>query len=133
VRDEVLVVDDPGELPTRDPRLVGREHRYGYLVQTRPSDDTVDMGGVIKHDFATGRRELWDPGPNVHSGEWLFVPDPDSRAEDAGWLMAFVYDATTDRSALTILDATNVRKGPIARINTPQRVPYGFHATWVPA
>jgi carotenoid cleavage dioxygenase-like enzyme len=32
-----------------------------------------------------------------------------------------------------IVDATDVRGGPVARIATPQRVPYGFHAAWVPA
>ena len=29
VTDDVLETDDPGDLPSRDPRLVGRAHRYG--------------------------------------------------------------------------------------------------------
>ena len=35
VADDVLETDDPGDLPGRDPRRVGREHRYGYLAGTR--------------------------------------------------------------------------------------------------
>lgn len=135
VTDEVLVGadDDPGELPTRDPRLVGREHRYGYLVQSRDAEGTVDLGGVIKHDFRTGRRERWDPGPWRHSGEWLFVPAEDGRAEDEGWLLAYVHDEATATSELAVLDATDVAGGPVATVPLPQRVPYGFHATWMPA
>jgi carotenoid cleavage dioxygenase len=135
VRDEVLVGagDDPGELPSRDPRRVGREHRFAYLVQNRPAAGTVDLGGVIKHDFRSGARTTWDPGPTRHSGEWLFVPAPGSDGEDEGWLMAFVHDEATNKSAFTVLDATDVAAGPIASVETPQRVPYGFHATWLPS
>jgi carotenoid cleavage dioxygenase len=32
-----------------------------------------------------------------------------------------------------MLNARDVAAGPIARVALPQRVPYGFHATWVPA
>lgn len=135
VRDELLIDadDDPGELPSRDPRLVGREHRYGYLVQSRPAVGTVDLGGVIKHDYRTGTRTKWDPGPTQHSGEWLFVPAPDGHADDEGWLMAYVHDEATNSSAFTVLDATDVSAGPIASVRLPQRVPYGFHAAWLPA
>lgn len=134
VRDEVLVdpADDPGELPSRDPRRVGRRHRFGYLVQNRVRPDTADFGGVIKHDFQTGQRERWDPGPTRHSGEWLFVPGADEGADDEGWLLSFVHDESTGRSELAVLDATDVAAGPIATVAIPQRVPYGFHATWLP-
>jgi carotenoid cleavage dioxygenase-like enzyme len=136
VTDDVLEEDDPGELPNRDGRRVGREHRYGYLVQARDRPDTVDLGGLIKHDFRSGRREVWDPGPHVHSGEWLFVPAPDGPADgsdDEGWLLAFVHDEATSTSSLAVVDATDVAAGPVATVELPQRVPYGFHGTWVPA
>jgi carotenoid cleavage dioxygenase len=44
-----------------------------------------------------------------------------------------VYDATAGTSSLVVLDARDIGAGPVARIALPQRVPYGFHATWVPA
>jgi carotenoid cleavage dioxygenase len=134
VGDEVLVGpgDDPGELPTRDPRRVGREHRFGYLVQNRPAEGTVDLGGVIKHDFATGRRDVWDPGPTRHGGEWLFVPGDQGTADDEGWLLGYVHDEATATTDLVVLDATAVAAGPVASVRLPQRVPYGFHAAWLP-
>ena len=92
----------------------------------------VDLGGLIKHDFERGTRETWDPGPTSHSGEWLFVPGGSDTADDAGWLFGFVHDDATGVTHLTIVDATDVPAGPVASIEMPQRVPYGFHGTWIP-
>jgi carotenoid cleavage dioxygenase len=130
--DDVVAGPDSGELPTRDPRIVGREHRYGYFVGTRPSEITVDFGGLVKHDYVTGRRDVWEPGPNVHAGEWLFVPAGTDAADDAGYLLTFIHDESSGLSELAIVDATNVAAGPVAHVELPVRVPYGFHATWVP-
>jgi carotenoid cleavage dioxygenase len=44
--------------------------------------------------------------------------------------MGFVYDATADRSDLTILDAASLET--IAVVHLPVRVPFGFHGNWVP-
>jgi len=131
VTDEVVEADRPGELPNRDPRHVGRRNRYDYLVEVRGGGGAPDFGGVIKRDHRTGRRTRWSPPEPVHSGEWLFVPTASD--EDAGYLLTFVYDDRTERSHLAVLDATDVTRGPVARVELPQRVPYGFHGTWVPA
>ena len=134
VTDDVLGHGDRrvGDLPTRNPRHVGRPYRYGYLVENRPSTTTVDLGGVIKHDVVTDTRTSWDPGPGSYGGEWLFVADPDGTDEDHGHLVGTVYHQSTGSSELVILDATRVADGPVARVGLPQRVPFGFHATWVP-
>ena len=132
--DEVVVAadGDPGELPSRDPRVVGRAHRFGYLVQSRPAVGTVDLGGLIRHDFATGERTVWDPGPTRHGGEWLFVPDEAGDGEGDGWLLGFVHDEATVETDFVVLDARAVADGPVASVQLPQRVPYGFHAAWLP-
>ena len=129
---DVLETERTGDLPSRDPRRVGREHRYGYLAATRRNPNTVDIGGLIKHDFAANSMETWDAGPTVHSGEWLFVPAGADEADDAGYLMAYIHDEATGVSEFVIVDASRVSAGPIARVALPQRVPYGFHAAWVP-
>lgn len=122
---------DPGELPTRDPRLVGRDYRYGYLLRSRTRrDGGLVFGGVVKHDFRRGTRETWDPGPGRQANEFLFVPE--GRGEDEGHLLSYVYDADRKRSDLVVLDATDVGAGPVATVELPTRVPYGFHGTWVP-
>ena len=132
VRDEVVDERPDMELPSRDLRRTGREHRHGYFVQNRPADATVDLGGVIKHDYRTGRREVWEPGPTEHGGEWLFVDDPGSDGDDEGWLLSYLHDEATGRSRFVVLDASQVAEGPVASVALPQRVPYGFHAAWIP-
>jgi carotenoid cleavage dioxygenase len=134
VTDDVLETENPGDLPGRDPRRVGREYRYGYLTGTRPSDVTVDLGGIIRHDFVAGTRTMWEPGPSRHATEPLFVPaDAADTADDAGWLLSFVHDDAAGETVLAVLDASDVAAGPVAEVVMPQRVPYGFHATFVPA
>lgn len=133
VSDDVLAEHDPGDLPSRDPRRLGREHRYGYLASSRDNPHTVDLGGLIKHDYTDNTREVWDPGPSRHTGEWLFVPTESDLADDAGYLLTYLHDEATGVSELVIIDATAVARGPVATVALPQRVPYGFHAAWIPA
>ena len=59
---------------------------------------------------------------------------PSTRGEDDGaTCSAYVHDEATDRSELVVIDATDVTDGPVAQVELPARVPYGFHAAWVPA
>ena len=51
--------------------------------------------------------------------------------EDDGYLMTYVYAGDTNTSYLVILDASNVAADPVAEIHIPQRVPTGFHGTWI--
>ncbi|MCU1388714.1 MAG: putative dioxygenase [Ilumatobacteraceae bacterium] len=132
-QDDVLAVDNPGDLPSRDPRRLGREHRYSYLVGTRENPATVEFGGLIKHDYRDNSRTEWDPGPSRHAGEWLFVPAGSDLDDDAGYLLGMVHDEATGVSDLVVIDASDVTAGPVASIALPRRVPYGFHAAWVPA
>ena len=131
VSDDVIS-ERPGEFPTHNPMVVGRKHRYAYFTETPYVAQTFAPTGLIKYDYATGRRETWDPGASRHAGEWFFVPDKASNSEDAGWLMTYLYDQATNSSEFVVVDATNVGRGPIASVSLPQRVPYGFHGTWVP-
>lgn len=128
---EEIVADRDFELPSHDRRFSGRRHRYGWFVDTRQNDTTVDLGGISMVDFQSGRTQLWEPGITNHCGEALFVPA--GAGEGEGWLLTFVHNHESDRSRLAILDALNIGRGPVAEIEMPQRVPYGFHATWIAA
>ena len=75
----------------------------------------------MEHDF----------GPGTSPGEGVFVPASPDSAEDEGWVLAYVYDATRDGSDFVVLDAGDFAGPPVARVRLPQRVPFGFHGNWV--
>ena len=62
----------------------------------------------------------------------MFVAREGSTAEDDGYLLMYVYDKTTDTSEFVVLDARDVAADPLARVPLPQRVPFGFHGSWIP-
>jgi carotenoid cleavage dioxygenase-like enzyme len=123
--------DTIADLPSIDRRRTGRTYTHGWRVETTDDQSAVDFRGVVHIDSRTGVETRWDPGARYSSGEWLFVPTGPVEAE--GLIMTYVYDKADDSSALVALDARDVSAGPVARIKIPHRVPYGFHATWVPA
>ena len=86
----------------------------------------------MKHDLDRHSSEVHEFGPGRVSLEPVFVPRDDEAAEDDGWVMSYVYDATTDSSDVVILSAQDFTGDPVAVISLPQRVPFGFHGNWVP-
>jgi carotenoid cleavage dioxygenase-like enzyme len=55
--------------------------------------------------------------------------DPNS---DEGWVMSYVYDENSNETEFVILNASDLKKDPVARVKLPQRVPHGFHGSWMP-
>lgn len=118
------------ELPTHDRRFSGREHQHGWLLEVRDNPDTVDFGGIAHVELGSGNISMWDPGQNNHANEAFFVPDGEGEGE--GWLLTYVFNHVSKKSYFAILDALDVASGPVASIELPQRVPFGFHGVWVP-
>jgi len=116
------------EFPRADERRTGSAYRYGYTVDMTRGEDGC---GVRKYDLATGTSVVHDFGAGRFAGEPVFVPSASETAEDAGWLMAFVYDAARDASDFVLLDASDPAGPPVATIALPQRVPFGFHGNWI--
>jgi carotenoid cleavage dioxygenase len=133
VRSEVLS-DRPQEFPRHDERLVGRRHRYGYGAEFTP-DPTgcARFGSLLKHDLDRVTTEVHDVGPGRGAMEPVFVPRDADAAEDEGWVLAYVHDATRDACDVVVLDAHDFTGEPVAIVHLPVRVPFGFHGNWVPA
>ncbi len=124
------VVDERfNEFPRHDPRVGGRRHRYGYTASGSTAGSDL-FGPTRKIDLDSGTITEFDHGPGRGGAEPVFVPKEGSTAEDDGWLIMFVHDATADRSDLVIVDAGEF-DSEIARIELPRRVPHGFHGNWV--
>lgn len=87
--------------------------------------------GLLKFDLDSQHVQMYSFGTGRYGGEGVFVPRPGATVEDDGWLMTFVHDEAQDTSELVIVSTQTMTDEAIARIRMPQRVPYGFHGTWV--
>jgi carotenoid cleavage dioxygenase len=63
--------------------------------------------------------------------EPVFVPRSPDAGEDDGWILAYVYDRSTDRSDVVVIEAGDFAAAPVATVHLPRRVPFGFHGNWV--
>jgi carotenoid cleavage dioxygenase len=125
----VTELDGAGqEFPRIDERLLGRRHRFGYTAAV----DGLVPGPTLKHDLDAGTTESHDYGPGRAALEPVFVPRSADAAEDDGWVLTTVYDATTGRSDVVIVHAQDFTGAPVATIHLPARVPFGFHGSWIP-
>ena len=122
--------DVSGEFPRVNENLLGRKTQYGYVGKMANNPNPL-FDGVIKYDFENGTSQTHKFGKNRYGGESVFVPSPHATAEDAGWLVTFVYDENSQTSELVLINAQDITSEPIARVIIPQRVPYGFHGTWI--
>lgn len=122
--------DLPFDFPRVADHLVGLPNKYVYGA-VFGSELTASSEGLIRYDVESGasQRLLLD-------GKEVAEPVPvigGDGAEDEGWLLTYVYDPAEDGSELWILDASELEAGPVGRIPMPQRVPMGFHGSWLPA
>jgi len=119
------------EFPRLADAMVGQKHRYGYMLQLAAGDDGPSLGGSVKVDVETGTMTPHDYGEGRSSGEPVFVSaagaDP---ASDEGYVMSFVYDENRNGSDFVIVDGQDMQT-EIARVELPQRVPFGFHGSWI--
>lgn len=50
----------------------------------------------------------------------------------AGWILSICFDAERRMSELVVLDAADVKSGPVATAYLPIVLPHGLHGTFVP-
>ncbi|MFT7246189.1 MAG: carotenoid cleavage dioxygenase-like enzyme [Candidatus Azotimanducaceae bacterium] len=112
--------------------LIGKKNRYLYAARFRMGDTAV-FDGEMKYDNETGELQVHDFGADKESGEAIFAPKVGGVDEDDGYVICFVYDKVSETSECHVIDAKKFTDEPVARIKIPQRVPHGFHASWVPA
>jgi carotenoid cleavage dioxygenase-like enzyme len=125
---ETRLDDRTQEFPRFDERLLGQPYRYGY---TTGLGDDASVDGIKKHDLQQGTTEIHSQGENRVFLEPVFVPESPDAGEDEGWIMAYVYDKTTNKSDVVIVHAQDFSAPPVATIHLPTRVPFGFHGNWV--
>jgi carotenoid cleavage dioxygenase-like enzyme len=124
--------DRPGDFPRVDDRLTGKNARRGWVTTIPDPSDHRASGAITVYDLVgrTSARHQFTGG-RVPS-EAVFAPADDVPG-GPGWLLAYVYDPGRDASDLVVLDADRTEEEPVAVVELPVRVPYGFHGSWLAA
>jgi carotenoid cleavage dioxygenase len=122
--------DRPIEFPRLDDRRAGLPYRYGYASETI-SNLAGGAQGIVRYDLRSGGADRYDAGPRRSAAEPVFVAAGDGAAEDEGWVMTYVYDPARDGSDFVVFDASSPGAAPVAVVPLPQRVPVGFHGSWI--
>jgi carotenoid cleavage dioxygenase len=129
------VIDDIAntEFPVINSALQGRKTRYSWNVLMGRSNRAEDprFCGLTRYDLQRGTFQAYHEGPNRWWSEAPFAPRDGWVEEDDGYLVGFVWDGDAQQSKVCVFDAKDLSRGPVCRITLPQRVPNGFHATWV--
>ncbi len=128
---EEPLTDLGGEFPRFDERFAGQVYNQGfYAANLRPLTPGNPFDTLVHLDLTTGNRRVYEPGEGKYVMEPVFVPRSAAAPEGDGWLTTLVYDRSRNLSDFVVLDTDDISKGPIARVELPTRVPFGFHGNW---
>ncbi|GAA0504373.1 carotenoid oxygenase family protein [Pigmentiphaga daeguensis] len=129
------VIDDivNQEFPVINSWMQGYKTRYSWNVLMGRCNRAEDprFCGLVRYDLERDVCTTYHEGVGKWFSEAPFAPRDNSRAEDDGYLVGYLWDGDKQASFVVIFDAADIAQGPVARIRLPQRVPNGFHATWV--
>lgn len=131
VIDTTILSDRNQEFPRINPRVECHPHRFGYAIA---AGGEHGFEGLLKHDLTAGTTQYHDVGDNCAGGEPVFIPTgkDHTAAEDAGYILSVVYNATTHSSELRVLDAQHFEAPALAIVKLGTRIPYGFHGNFIP-
>ncbi|KAF9665712.1 hypothetical protein SADUNF_Sadunf16G0152200 [Salix dunnii] len=131
------------DFPRVNESYTGRKQRYVYGTIL---DSIAKVTGIVKFDLQAepepgkGKIEvggnvkgIFDLGPGRFGSEAVFVPTKPGTTseEDDGYLILFAHDESTGKSSVNVIDAKTMSADPVAVVELPHRVPYGFHAFFV--
>lgn len=121
--------------------LIGRAKEKPPPSVTGCVDDRTALEVVSAPHDPSDPIQIFQTPPGHFAQEPRFVPSASGEAEDDGFLITYMFDESqigrdgepmpSARSELWIIDAKSMRH-VVARVQLPQRVPYGLHGSWFP-
>ncbi|KAL8790320.1 MAG: hypothetical protein Q9213_000672 [Squamulea squamosa] len=101
--------------------------------------DTRNVNEILTSEHVDDPIKIFKMPGGWYAQECRFVARREGVAEDDGWLLSYVFDESQlqedgecklgAKSELWIIDAKSMSE-VVAKIQLPQRVPYGLHGSW---
>lgn len=108
-------------LPTQFTTLMQRSSTMDSRVDGFDSVLALQGERVQRHHYGAG----WV------AEEHVYVPRGEREGE--GWVLGTAYHWPSERTALSVFDASAVDAGPLARVTLPYGLPLGLHGQFIPA
>jgi all-trans-8'-apo-beta-carotenal 15,15'-oxygenase len=126
--ERTVLTANPGELPTIHPQRTGKTYKFVWSL-SKPVDAPYNLLDAIqKTNVETGAYILQDYHP-WFPGEPVFIPAPDAKTEDEGWVVFLMFDPKAQETWLFINDGKSLQE--ITRAKLPHNIPLGFHGKFV--
>ncbi|XP_056166735.1 carotenoid 9,10(9',10')-cleavage dioxygenase 1-like [Syzygium oleosum] len=135
------------EFPFINENFIGLKNKFGFAqVVDSAASSTCGLamyGGLAKlyldepQEGENGQAvkvEYHEFGESNFCSGSVFVAkngSAEGEEEDDGWITAFVHNEVSDETQVHIIDVKDFEGEPAAKIRLPQRVPYGFHGTFM--
>lgn len=132
----------PGDMPRLADADQGRPYRQAWYLSMNPQGGPplpggpvgVSMTALLAIEPGNGRLTMMGLEPGMAINEPVHVPAADPH--HPGWLLAVVDRQVGEESfesELWVIDASDISKGPIAKVEIPLAVHAQVHGWWVPA
>jgi len=136
------LTDMIGEFPRIDDRYAMAKYRHGWMLvmdleapcelQGGRTNAGLLMNRLGHYDHVTGESKSWFCGPRSTLQEPCFVPRSATSPEGDGWIVQVENLVDEHLSNLLVFEATEVERGPLARVRLPFRLRFGLHGNWTP-
>ncbi|MFN5349932.1 MAG: carotenoid oxygenase family protein [Polaromonas sp.] len=108
-------------LPTQFTTLLARSPKMNAGVDGFDSVLTLHGEQLKRHHYGDG----WI------AEEHVYVPRSGTAPEGQGWLLGTAYHWPSERTTLSVFDASAVNAGPLASVKLPYGLPLGLHGQFV--
>jgi len=120
-----------------NPSYSTQKHRYIYLNVGGTGSEVAPLQGIARYDTETDQTDVWMPQSHEFCGEPMYAAKmgtkDDKATEDSGYVMSVVFDGKRETSDLVILNASDLKAGPICRIPLGIAIPHGLFGCFTTA
>ncbi|KAF5827972.1 carotenoid oxygenase [Dunaliella salina] len=134
-----------GDFPVTHPMMQGQRTRFAWTTITDPKDKLARNVGIAKFDMSSRAQQANNDAccaqirypAGCYGGESSYVPrntnNPaaELNGEDDGFLVVYMHAEAESTTYMMVYDAQTMSNTPVAKVKLPQRVPYGFHGTYI--
>jgi all-trans-8'-apo-beta-carotenal 15,15'-oxygenase len=121
-----VVADITCEFPAIEPTQAGQEHTDAWALTWTPRAVATGGSPDLSHiDPRSGEVRPADLGSNVFPSEPSIVSGPEGT-----FVLSLVYDGTSDRSFVAVLDTQRWQEGAVAKLWFDHPIPFPYHGAF---